>query len=65
MRSEALQEAQKRYSKKIIQFNIKYQIHEIQEGEALQKYIEENEESANKYVKRLIQEDLKKKGYIK
>lgn len=65
MRSESLAEAQKRYAKKLIQFNIKYQIHEAEEGRALQEYLEATNQTANNYIKGLVKSDLKSKGYIK
>nr|DAO26468.1 MAG TPA: hypothetical protein [Inoviridae sp.] len=65
MRSESLTEAQKRYSKKLIQFNVKYQLHEIEEGKALQQYLQSTNQTANDYIKRLIQTDLQSKGILK
>ena len=65
MRSESLTEAQKRYSKKLIQFNVKYQLHEIEEGKALQQYLQSTNQTANDYIKKLIQTDLQSKGILK
>lgn len=65
MRSESLIEAQKRYSKKLIQFNIKYQMHEISEGKALQDYLKQTNQTANNYIKKLINQDLIQKGILK
>lgn len=65
MRSESLTEAQKRYSKKLIQFNVKYQLHEIEEGKALQQYLQSTNQTANDYIKKLIQSDLQSKGILK
>lgn len=65
MRSESLTEAQKRYSKKLIQFNVKYQLHEIEEGKALQQYLQSTNQTANDYIKRLIKTDLQSKGILK
>lgn len=64
MRSESLTEAQKRYSKKIIQFNIKYQIHDIDIGKILQDYLQSTNQTANVYIKKLIETDLKTKGLL-
>lgn len=65
MRSESLTEAQKKYSKKLIQFNVKYQLHEIEEGKALQQYLQSTNQTANDYIKRLIKTDLQSKGILK
>lgn len=65
MRSESLTEAQKRYSKKLIQFNVKYQLHEIEEGKALQLYLKNTKQTANDYIKKLIKTDLQLKGILK
>lgn len=64
MRSDSLTEAQKRYSKKLIQFNIKYQIHELDTGKALQDYLKATNQTANIYIKKLIETDLKTKGIL-
>lgn len=55
-------EAQKRYNEKTMTFAVKYYPTDIIEGKRLKKYLEDNDISANGYIKELIKKDLDSKG---
>lgn len=62
----AITESQKRYerkrSKKVKTYAIKYIQSELLESDRLQRYLADTGQSANSYIKGLIQADLDSKG---
>jgi len=56
--------SQAEYNKKRKQFKVQYSLSDDNEGLRLQKYLEQTGQSANSYIKRLIKEDLDKKGIL-
>lgn len=63
MQTDAQKRAQKKADAKSIQYAVKYRLNDIEEGNRLKTYLEDNNISANSYLKRLIKEDLDNKGY--
>ena len=52
------------YKKKLKQFKVQYNLQDNIEGLRLQKYLDENNLSANAYLKEIIKKDLDSKEYI-
>lgn len=61
-KKEQNRKAVKRYSKKTMNFAVKYYPTDITEGKRLKKYLEESGQSANSYIKGLIKKNLDEKG---
>lgn len=60
MSSIAHKEAQKRYDKKVKRILVKYSIQELEEYRKIETHCKELGITYQKYVKALIQEDMKK-----
>lgn len=58
MQNESQKKAQKKYNKKSLTFAICYRPNEMKEGLRLKAYLTQTKQSANAYIKNLIQEDL-------
>lgn len=59
--TEAQKRAQKKYSKKVINFSVSYKQSDIAEGKRLKRHLFDTKQSANSYIKKLIKEDLDSK----
>lgn len=55
--------AQKKYREKSIQLSVNYRPTDIKEGRRVKAYLEQTGQSANAYIKRLIKDDLDRKGF--
>jgi hypothetical protein len=55
-------ESQAAYKKKTKQFKVQYSLNELSEGVRLELYLQNNNLSANAYLKELIKRDLDTKG---
>lgn len=55
--------AQKKYREKSIQLSVNYRPTDIIEGQRIKAYLEQTGQSANAYIKRLIKDDLDRKGF--
>lgn len=53
---------QSEYKKKLKQFKVQYSLQDNIEGLRLQQYLEDNNTSANSYIKNLIKSDLDAKN---
>lgn len=63
--TEAEKKAQKKYNKKTITISASYKPGtDLKEGQRVKAYLEQTEQSANSYIKGLIQKDLDKKGFM-
>lgn len=60
--TEAQKRAQKKYSKKVINFSVSYKQSDIAEGKRLKRHLSDTKQSANSYIKKLIKEDLDSKN---
>ena len=61
-RTDAQKRADKAYNKKSITISICYRPAEIAEGLRLKAYLEKTGQSANKYIKKLIADDMDRLG---
>jgi len=61
---EKRKERQKRYSQKCLTFALNYYINDNYVGECLKHYLETTNQSANSYLKKLVFDDLTKKGLL-
>ena len=63
--TEAQRKADKKYREinKILTFAIAYKKQDIEQGQRLKKYLTSTGESANSYIKKLIKDDLDRKGF--
>lgn len=60
---EQNRKAVKKYREKTISFAVKYSAVDAKEGQRLKAYLEQTDQTANSYIKRLIKEDLDKQGW--
>lgn len=60
--SEAQKKAQKKYDSANINFAVSYKKNDLKAGRRLKKYLKDSNQSANSYLKTLIETDLDTKG---
>lgn len=58
-------DGQKKYNSQSIILTCSYRPHEIEDAQMLKKYLNDTNQTANKYLKSLIHKDLLEKGLIK
>lgn len=54
--------SQATYKKKLKQFKVQYNLQDNIEGLRVQRYLDENNLSANSYIKELLKNDMDRKG---